>query len=189
MAPKSQEQRKASLVQPADTFFSSSNTWLWRFLPGLITGFALAKYLRVGAGSKGRRKKANNELEWSGPVPSAKEELRMMLCINMSLGMQKGKIAAQCAHAAVGVITDYKESKPQVFNQWERCGQAKIALKVPTEVELLHLLKAASEQCIPYYLVEDAGRTQIAAGSKTVLALGPWKKSVLDELTGHLKLL
>lgn len=34
MAPKSPEQRKVSLVQPADTFFSSSNTWLWRFLPG-----------------------------------------------------------------------------------------------------------------------------------------------------------
>ncbi len=53
----------------------------------------------------------------------------------------------------------------------------------------LHLLKKADELNIPYYLVEDAGRTQIAAGSKTVLALGPWKKSTLDELTGHLKLL
>ena len=35
------------------------------------------------------------------------------------------------------MITDYKESKPQVFKQWERCGQAKIALKVPTEVEMV----------------------------------------------------
>ena len=47
----------------------------------------------------------------------------------------------------------------------------------------------ADEQGIPSYLVTDAGRTQIAPGSKTVLALGPWGKSRLDKLTGHLALL
>ena len=39
------------------------------------------------------------------------------------------------------------------------------------------------------YIVEAAGRTQIAAGSKTVLAIGPAPDSVLKKLTGHLKLL
>ena len=53
----------------------------------------------------------------------------------------------------------------------------------------LQLQAAAQEQDIPCYLVTDAGRTQIAAGSKTVLAIGPWGKSRLDTLTGHLKLL
>lgn len=47
----------------------------------------------------------------------------------------------------------------------------------------------AREEGIPCYLVTDAGRTQIAAGSQTVLALGPWGKSRLDKLTGHLGLL
>jgi len=40
-----------------------------------------------------------------------------------------------------------------------------------------------------YYIVEDAGRTQIAAGSQTVLAIGPAPVKVLEEITGHLKLL
>lgn len=53
----------------------------------------------------------------------------------------------------------------------------------------LQLQAAAREQDIPCYLVTDAGRTQIAAGSRTVLAIGPWGKSRLDTLTGHLKLL
>jgi len=39
------------------------------------------------------------------------------------------------------------------------------------------------------YVVEDAGRTQIAAGSKTVLAIGPAPVSSLDKFTRELKLL
>ena len=42
---------------------------------------------------------------------------------------------------------------------------------------------------LPAYIVCDAGRTQIAAGSQTVLAVGPAPKSVVDAITGHLKLL
>jgi peptidyl-tRNA hydrolase, PTH2 family len=37
--------------------------------------------------------------------------------------------------------------------------------------------------------VEDAGKTQIAAGSKTVLGLGPAPTSVFEGVSDHLKLL
>ena len=39
------------------------------------------------------------------------------------------------------------------------------------------------------YVVEDAGRTQVEAGSRTVLAIGPCLPSEVDGITGHLKLL
>ena len=39
------------------------------------------------------------------------------------------------------------------------------------EIELIAV--RALEQDIPCYLVDDAMRTQIAAGSRTVLGLGP----------------
>ncbi len=42
---------------------------------------------------------------------------------------------------------------------------------------------------LPVYIVCDAGRTQIPAGSQTVLAVGPGPKSAIDKITGHLKLL
>ena len=42
---------------------------------------------------------------------------------------------------------------------------------------------------IPNYIVVDAGRTQIAAGSETVLALGPGNVSEINQVTGSLKLL
>jgi PTH2 family peptidyl-tRNA hydrolase len=34
----------------------------------------------------------------------------------------------------------------------------------------------------------DAGRTQIASGTRTVLALGPAPKDLIDSVAGHLKL-
>jgi PTH2 family peptidyl-tRNA hydrolase len=67
--------------------------------------------------------------------------------------------------------------------------QTKIAVKVPKELEFVELISKAKALGIVYYLVRDAGRTQIAAGSKTVLALGPAPKDILDKITGHLKLL
>ena len=38
-------------------------------------------------------------------------------------------------------------------------------------------------------VIADAGRTQIEPGSLTVLGIGPAPKSVIDGITGNLKLL
>ena len=53
---------------------------------------------------------------------------------------------------------------------------------------MLALKEAAAKAGVCFYLVEDAGRTQIQPGSKTVLALGPAPVSVLDDIASHLKL-
>ena len=47
----------------------------------------------------------------------------------------------------------------------------------------------ACQAGIVNYQVMDAGRTQVAPGSKTVLAIGPAPVKTIDEITGHLKLL
>jgi PTH2 family peptidyl-tRNA hydrolase len=51
------------------------------------------------------------------------------------------------------------------------------------------LEEEAMQAGIPCYLVHDAGRTQIPAGSQTVLAIGPAPKSKIDRITGHFRLL
>ena len=78
---------------------------------------------------------------------------------------------------------------PKGLKTWERTGCAKIALKCPTQDELELIAAKAMERDIPMYLVEDAGRTQIAAGSRTVLGLGPAPTYVFDDVTSHLKLM
>jgi peptidyl-tRNA hydrolase, PTH2 family len=114
----------------------------------------------------------------------------MVLCVNNGLGMGKGKIGAQCAHAALGAAQRHRTPASEArFRRWEQGGQPKIALKVPGDAELTELELRAREKGLPTYVVHDAGRTQIAAGSRTVLAIGPAPKSAVDGVTGHLGLL
>jgi peptidyl-tRNA hydrolase len=114
---------------------------------------------------------------------------KLVLCVNQELSMGKGKIAAQCCHAAVGCYKRASKQCPQAVKAWEVSGCAKIALKCPTQDELELIAAKAMERDIPIYLVEDAGRTQIAAGSRTVLGLGPAPTWVFEEVTSHLKLM
>ena len=65
---------------------------------------------------------------------------------------------------------------------------AQIAVKVETEADLQLLLGKARSLGLVSYLVADAGRTQIAAGSQTVLAVGPGPGNLVDQVTGGLKL-
>ena len=75
-----------------------------------------------------------------------------------------------------------------MVQRWEAGGQAKVALQVKSEEELLMLQAAALSLSLTAKVIHDAGRTQIAAGSATVLGVGPGPKSVVDQVTGSLKL-
>ena len=70
-----------------------------------------------------------------------------------------------------------------------KSGQAKVAVQCKSEEELLTLQAKALSLGICARVIRDAGRTQIAAGSATVLGIGPAPKAVVDEVTGSLKLL
>ena len=100
-----------------------------------------------------------------------------------------GKIAAQVGHAAVGCYKRAKRQCPSALSAWERTGCAKIAVKCPTEEEMEVIYAKALSKGLPLYLVEDAGRTQIAAGSRTVLGLGPAPVREFEGITSHLKLM
>jgi len=71
---------------------------------------------------------------------------------------------------------------------WEQTGCAKIAVKCPSEEEMRIIYDKALKKGLPMYLVEDAGRTQIAAGSRTVLGIGPCPTKNFDDITSNLKL-
>lgn len=118
------------------------------------------------------------------------EEVKLVLAVRTDLGMTKGKIAAQCGHATLACYKYLVNSTTStgLLRKWENNGQPKIAVQAKSEEELdtLHALAVSLGLCAR--VIHDAGRTQIAAGSATVLGvLGP--KSVVDRVTGHLKLL
>jgi PTH2 family peptidyl-tRNA hydrolase len=60
---------------------------------------------------------------------------------------------------------------------------------VKSEDELAMLHATAISLGLVAEVIADAGRTQIASGSHTVLGIGPAPKSVIDKVTGTLKLL
>ncbi|KAK2828977.1 hypothetical protein FQN49_007215 [Arthroderma sp. PD_2] len=118
------------------------------------------------------------------------DEVKLVLVVRTDLGMGKGKIAAQCSHATLACYKYYFSKSPNspILRRWERQGQAKVALQAKTEEDILLLQAQALSLGLCARVIQDAGRTQIASGSRTVLGiLGP--KSVVDSVTGHLKLL
>ncbi|KAL1958156.1 hypothetical protein VTO42DRAFT_5011 [Malbranchea cinnamomea] len=118
------------------------------------------------------------------------DDVKLVLVVRTDLGMGKGKIAAQCSHATLACYKYYFSKAPNspILKRWERGGQAKVALQVKSEDELLLLQAQALSLGLCARVIQDAGRTQIASGSRTVLGiLGP--KGVVDSVTGHLKLL
>ncbi|KAF2497670.1 PTH2-domain-containing protein [Lophium mytilinum] len=120
-----------------------------------------------------------------------KEECKLVLVVRTDLGMTKGKIGAQCGHATLACYKYFLRNSPDspILRNWERYGQTKVAVQVKSEEELEILQAQAMSLGLCAQIIHDAGRTQIASGSATVLGIGPAPKSVVDQVTGGLKLL
>lgn len=116
---------------------------------------------------------------------------KMAFVVNMSLDMGTGKLASQVAHAAIGMhrlLLQNENKYGEMVLQWSEDGETKIVLRGNTTQHLVDLERKALRLGLPTYLVQDAGRTQIAAGSTTVLCL-MGRLDVVDQVTGSLKLL
>ena len=115
--------------------------------------------------------------------------VKLVCVVDQSLKMGKGKIAAQVGHASVKAALQAAEKYPDEMTAWMSSGQQKVVLKAPNTQEIEFALARANEASLPTCTVRDAGRTQIPAGSLTVIAIGPASEVDIDEITGHLKLL
>jgi len=113
-------------------------------------------------------------------------ELTQYIIVNVSLGMDKGKIAAQSSHAAVSVL-DKVDKK--IVDEWKKSGMKKIVLKIDSTKELVELFQSAKNGGLPCALITDAGRTQIPTGSKTAFACGPVEETDAQKYFSNLKLL
>ncbi|PYI55263.1 peptidyl-tRNA hydrolase [Paenibacillus flagellatus] len=111
--------------------------------------------------------------------------------VNGDLEMSAGKIAAQAAHAASISVIDLLRGDGSRFPApeygewlaaWYRGGMAKIVLR-GTEDDLLRLREQG------FYAVQDGGKTEVPAGSLTVVCLPPMPKSKARKYVGGMKLL
>uniref|UniRef100_A0A1L8E072 peptidyl-tRNA hydrolase n=1 Tax=Nyssomyia neivai TaxID=330878 RepID=A0A1L8E072_9DIPT len=156
----------------------------------LLSFFAGYKYAQIVA-ERNRESKSEEACssKMESPIFRDNGEYKMILVVRNDLKMGKGKIAAQCGHAAVGAYQTATKKTPRLVKRWENSGCAKIAVKVESEEELMQIRLKANALQLNTCLIRDAGRTQIDPNTKTVLAIGPAACEEVDQVTGHLKLL
>lgn len=118
-------------------------------------------------------------------------ETKMVIVVRMDLKMGQGKVATQCAHAAVMLYNSASRSFRSELRNWLVNGQPKIVLRISDNCKttLKSLYQQARENKLNACLIYDAGRTQLQKGTLTALGIGPNKKENIDILTKQFKLL
>jgi PTH2 family peptidyl-tRNA hydrolase len=112
---------------------------------------------------------------------------KLTIVIRADLGMGRGKIAAQAAHAAV--TATLASLGTVAFRSWMLDGQPKVVLRASGEEQLHAIAEQARDATLPVEVIRDAGRTQVAAGTPTCCAIGPAAADAIDAITGELSLL
>jgi len=127
----------------------------------------------------------------------------MYLIVRESLGMSIGKTAAQCAHASQMLLLEYLDQKGQqecfgdmpsdpkdrvsTFEKWLDSSFRKVVLKAD-EKEWNNVLKEFS--CLHnYIIVTDAGLTELAANTDTIIGVFPMYKSEVPKCIKKLQAL
>lgn len=113
---------------------------------------------------------------------------KLVVAVRSDLELSRGKLAVQVAHAAVMAALDAKARHRKAFSDWYDEGQKKVVVKA-ADLQELHLLQNKARSLgLTTALVEDAGLTELPPGTVTCLAVGPGPNEVVDQVTGHLKL-
>jgi peptidyl-tRNA hydrolase, PTH2 family len=113
--------------------------------------------------------------------------VKLAVAVRADLGMGRGKIAAQVAHAAVAAAL--ASLGRDDFAAWLRDGQPKVVLKVTGAGQLEDVVRQAEAAGLPVEVVSDAGRTQVNPGTLTCCAVGPADSHRIDAVTAGLPLL
>ena len=165
------------------------------FIPCLISfflGFYIKKII-YNSVRKSDHKKIKYNKQKNKKYDFENSDLKMVFLVRLDLKMGAGKIAAQVAHAAIGLYDDIMngddEYHIEALNYWNTFGAKKIVLKCDNYETMKQVAIQAKQSQLPFILISDAGHTQIPAGSVTVLGIGPDSSEKINKLTGNFKLM
>jgi len=117
------------------------------------------------------------------------EECKQVILIRTDLKMGTGKKCAQSCHASVSASDLVRIQNKPVWKNWKNSGQKKVVLKIQNIDQLKELTAKFELNKIPYFVVNDAGLTQLTPGTTTTVGIGPVLSTEIDKITGDLKLL
>lgn len=124
---------------------------------------------------------------------------KQVIVMRRDLGMRKGKIAAQAAHAAMAFLThqlrhqnihgQHSVALKDVEIEWMQSSFTKICVKINGLEELLEIRDNAQVAGLTVHLITDSGKTEFGGvPTPTCLAIGPNYSDKINEVTGHLEL-
>lgn len=134
-------------------------------------------------------------------APATDRRPKQVIVMRKDLGMRKGKMIAQGAHASMKVVLDagrptddgasYTFMMTPAMTEWIVTGRvAKICVGVASEAELDEVVARARAAGVPVALIVDSGKTEFhGVPTKTCCAVGPAWSDEVDAITGPLTLL
>jgi PTH2 family peptidyl-tRNA hydrolase len=125
---------------------------------------------------------------------------KQVIVMRKDLGMRKGKMIAQGAHASLKVLLDAGAPDPggaaftiplgPALSAWLGGRFTKVCVSVDSEAALDAIVARAQAVGVPCALIVDAGHTEFhGVPTKTCCAVGPAWADAVDEITGDLPLL
>ncbi|KAK8853970.1 hypothetical protein M9Y10_016519 [Tritrichomonas musculus] len=146
---------------------------------GTISYYAFKKLLNTLDTNKSNEIITNNEENTIVEPVDQNRKYSIIYIIRKDLKMRNGKISAQVGHASLGIflelqdnfpeLTDYNFEKELFYCQNEEVQNQKMSF--------------AEQNGLCSFLIYDQGRTQIAAGSATVLAIAPVESDIINIFT------
>lgn len=137
--------------------------------------------------------------------------VKQMILVRKDLGMRKGKMIAQGAHASMKVLLDRAQAHFPVVKddasfhappelripllskaeeEWVYGTFTKIVVGVDSEAELVRCYEEARAAGLPCAIIEDMGATEFhGVPTKTAVAIGPAEAADIAPITGGLTLL
>lgn len=156
---------------------------------GFVAGFAAAFLTSKVLLNREKPAEPIEELVAEEELPEEiEDDFCAVFVVRKDLKMRQGKIAAQCGHASLGIFQKIVKMQPLLAEKWLNAEFPKVFYYC-TDEEQMNLIDAIA-QSMGYatVIIHDAGRTQIAAGSATVLSFGPVRKSEVSAIVDQLGL-
>jgi PTH2 family peptidyl-tRNA hydrolase len=123
---------------------------------------------------------------------------KQVIVMRKDLGMRKGKMIAQGAHASLRVLLErgaadgdrYVIAMTDAMKEWMTGRFTKVCVSVDSEDALDAVVARAKAAGVPCALIVDAGQTEFhGVPTKTCCAVGPAWVADVDAITGDLPLL
>jgi PTH2 family peptidyl-tRNA hydrolase len=123
---------------------------------------------------------------------------KQVIVMRKDLGMRKGKMIAQGAHASLRVLLErgaadgdrYVIAMTDAMKAWMTGRFTKVCVSVDSEAALDAVVARAKAAGVPCALIVDAGQTEFhGVPTKTCCAVGPAWIADVDAITGDLPLL